>query len=195
MHRHAISKDEINTLPLKAYDGPTHVVDSDAKTAAAVRALAGEKVLGFDTETRPAFKRGESYPPSLIQLAAGGGVYLFQLKHIGSYKPLADILSSRKQLKAGVAVADDVKKIRELFHIEPSGFVDLAGLAAKAGIKNAGIRGLAALLFGYRISKQTKCSRWDVPALTDEQITYAATDAWACREIYFALTGILRGKK
>ena len=176
-------------LPLRSYTGSIHVVDSDTKMGAAVQALGSEKVLGFDTETRPAFKIGESYPPSLIQLAARDGVYIFQLRHIRSYEPLVDILGDHRRLKAGIAVADDIKKLRDLFPLEPSGFIELAGLAARAGIKHAGVRSLAALLFGCRISKGTKCSRWDAPALTRDQIVYAATDAWICREIYFALMG------
>jgi ribonuclease D len=161
---------------------------------AAAQSLVGEKILGFDTETRPAFKKGESYPPSLIQLAADDRVYVFQLKHIKSHDPIAGILKDKKVLKAGIAVDDDIKKLNDLFSLGSSGFVELADMAHRAGIKNAGIRGLAALLFGFRISKQTKCSRWDAPTLSCEQIVYAATDAWICRELYFALNGILHGK-
>ena len=156
---------------------------------AAVRSLGREKVLGFDTETRPAFKKGESYPPSLLQLAAGDGVYIFQIGRINSHKPLAGILADQNVLKTGIRVSDDIKKLNDVLPFEPSGFIELAGMAAKAGIKNAGIRGLAALLFGFRISKQTRCSRWDAPTLAHAQIVYAATDAWICREIYFALLG------
>lgn len=194
-HRHSISKDEINALPRKSYAGSIHVIDSDEKMGAAARALAGEKVLGFDTETRPAFRKGESYPPSLIQLAASDGVYVVQLRHLHCRKALAHILADKGILKVGIAVADDIKKLRTLFHFEPTGFVELAGLAAGAGLKNAGLRGLAALLFGYRVSKQTKISRWDAPKLMHAQIVYAATDAWICREIYFALLGRLAGKR
>ncbi|MFA6142050.1 MAG: 3'-5' exonuclease [Candidatus Omnitrophota bacterium] len=193
-HRHAISKNEINDLPCKTYTGSIHVIDSDSKMHSAVQSIASEKVLGFDTETRPAFKKGESYPPSVIQLAAFDRVYIFQLRHIKSYDPIAGILNDKKVLKAGVKVDDDIKKLSDLFPLGSSGFVELAGMAHKAGIKNAGVRGLAALLFGFRISKQTKCSRWDTQALTREQIIYAATDAWVCRELYFALQGILHGK-
>ena len=193
--RHAISKDEINALPLQSYTGSIHVIDSDKKVSAAVRVLSSEKVLGFDTETRPAFKRGESYLPSLIQLASSSEVYIFQLRHIKLYKPLAGILADKKVLKTGIAVSDDIKKLNNIFPFEPSGFIAMAGLAARAGIKNVGLRGLAALLLGFRISKQTQCSRWDVPKLVPAQIAYAATDAWMCRDIYFALLGILRKKK
>ena len=183
----AISKKEINVLPLKHYTGPIHLIDSDAKMIAAARSLGREKVLGFDTETRPAFKKGESYSPSLLQLAAADGVYIFQIGRINSHKALADILADRNVLKAGIGVAEDIRKLKDILPFEPSGFIGLAGMAAKSGIKNAGLRGLAALLFGFRISKQTQCSRWDAPALTRAQIVYAATDAWICREIYFAL--------
>lgn len=194
-HRNVISKDEINVLPLKSYTGSIHVIDSDAKMSAAVQVLGGEKILGFDTETRPAFKKGVSYPPSLIQLAASDGVYIFQLRHINSYEPLINILADKKVLRVGVAVNDDIGKLNNLFPLEPSGFIDLAGLTAKAGIKNAGLRGLAALLLGFRISKRMQCSRWDAPKLAPAQIVYAATDAWICRNIYFALLGILRKKR
>ena len=187
LERHSISKKEINALPLKHYTGAIHVIDSDAKMIAAARCLAREKVLGFDTETRPAFKKGESYSPSLLQLASGDGVYIFQIGRINSYEPLAGILADRNLLKAGIGVAEDIKKLKRILPFEPSGFIGLAGMAAKAGIKNAGLRGLAALLFGFRISKQTQCSRWDAPTLARAQIVYAATDAWICREIYFAL--------
>ena len=194
-HRHAIAKHDINALPLKSYTGPIHVIDADAKMGAAVRALAHEKVLGFDTETRPAFKKGESYSPSLVQLAAVDAVYIFQLQHIRSYEPLADILGNKDVVKTGIAIHDDIRKLKEVFSHGVEGFVELAHLAAGAGIKNAGVRGLAALLFGFRISKGTRCSPWNAPALTEQQIVYAATDAWICREIYFALVGKSHEKK
>ncbi len=186
-HKRSISKKEIRALPLRHYTGSIHVIDSDAKMEAAARSLGTEKVLGFDTETRPAFKKGEAYLPSLIQLAAGDGVYIFQIGRIDSHKPLAGILADRNVVKAGISVSDDIKKLKDALLFEPARFIELAGMAATAGIKNAGIRGLAALLFGFRISKQAQCSRWDAPALTHAQIVYAATDAWICREIYFAL--------
>ena len=195
IQKQVISKDEINALPLESYAGSICVIDSDAKMSAAVRALGQEKVLGFDTETRPAFKKGESYSPSLIQLASSSEVYIFQLRHIKLYEPLAGILADKKVLKVGVAVNDDITKLNALFPFEPSGFVELAGLAVRAGIKNAGLRGLAALLLGFRISKQMQCSRWDASKLVSAQITYAATDAWICRDIYLALLDLLRGKK
>jgi len=182
-----ISKQDISVLPIKKYPGPVHVIDSDEQMSEAVKALSGEKVLGFDTETRPAFKKGESYSPSLLQIAASGAVYLFRIAHIKSYEQLAGVLTDPAVLKTGISISDDLRKLNEVWPFTPAGFIELADMAAKRGIKNAGIRGLAALLFGFRISKQTRLSRWDAPHLEREQIIYAATDAWICREIYFAL--------
>lgn len=194
-HKHAIAKHEINLLPLKVFAGPIHVIDSDAKMGPAMCALRHEKVLGFDTETRPAFKAGESYPPAIVQLAASDAVYLFQLRHIRSYEPLAGILADAHIVKAGISVRDDIAKLKTVFSHGAAGFVELATLAAEAGIKNAGIRGLAALIFGFRISKQTKLSAWHAQTLTRPQLVYAATDAWICRELYFALQDIAHGKR
>ena len=171
------------------------MVDSDAKMHAAAQALVSEKVLGFDTETRPAFKVGESYPPALVQLAGSGGVYIFQLRSIASHGPLAGIMADKHVLKAGIAVRDDIIKLGTLFAFKPAEFIELADMSARLKIKNAGLRGLAALLFGFKISKHAKISRWDAPKLTHEQIVYAATDAWMCREIYFALQAMICGKK
>ena len=187
LHRHTISKDEINALPRRSYTGHIHVVDSDVKMHAAVQALGSEEVLGFDTETRPAFKVGESYPPALVQLAGSSSVYIFQLRYITSHGPLSGLLADKNVLKAGIAVRDDIIKLGTVFHFKPAGFIELADMGKRLGIKNAGLRGLAALLFGFKISKHVKISRWDAPKLTHEQIVYAATDAWICREIYFAL--------
>lgn len=195
MHKHAIAKHEINALPLTSYTGCIHLIDSDAKMGPAVCALAREKVLGFDTETRPAFRKGESYPPSLVQLAAADAVYIFQLCRVRSYTPIAAILSDHNIVKAGIAIRDDIKKLKSVFSHGDAGFVELADLAAGAGIKNAGIRGLAALLFGFRISKATKLSAWHATTLTQAQLAYAATDAWICRKIYFALLDVARGKR
>jgi ribonuclease D len=188
-HRHSISKDEMKVLPLRSYDGPIHLVDSDAKMHEAARELGHEKALGFDTETRPAFRSGESYPPSVVQLAGERAVYVFQLSHIRSRAQLAAIFADRAVPKAGVAIRDDIIKLNTVFHFKPGGFVELADLAAKKGLKSAGVRTLAGLLFGWRISKSAKISRWDAPRLTHDQVVYAATDAWICREIYFALAG------
>jgi ribonuclease D len=146
-----------------------------------------EKILGFDTETRACFKKGESYPPSLVQLAGESMVYVIQLSRLKDLNWFGRIFSDDQILKAGVSLAFDVRKLREMHEFEPAGFCELARLADRAGIKNNGLRGLSALVLGFRITKGAQRSDWSRPTLSSSQLLYAATDAWASRELYLKL--------
>jgi len=179
-----ITKEEINDLPLNAYEGPVTIVDNDEKLAMALQELKKEKILGFDTESRPSFKKGQTYPASLIQLGGQHQIWLFQINNFASLDALWDVLADEKIIKAGVAIADDIKKLQELQDFTPGGFVEIATLSTQAGILNTGLRSLAALLLGFRISKRAQVSNWARSTLSDIQIQYAATDAWVSRELY-----------
>ena len=179
-----ISKAEINALPLIAWEGEIRVVDSVASMQAVVEELKNETHLGFDTETRPTFKKGEYYPPALIQLATEKCVYLFRISKTNTLAPLLPVLESPDILKTGVAIKDDVKELRAMEDFEPGGFVEIANITAKLGYENRGLRALAGLLLGGRISKAAQVSNWARPELDQKQIRYAATDAWISREIY-----------
>jgi ribonuclease D len=179
-----ITKEEVNALPLKAYDGPVTIVDDDQKLAIALKELKRETVLGFDTESRPAFKKGQNYPASLIQLGGEHHIWLFQIQTLSNLDPLWRLLANRKVVKAGVAIADDIKKLQDLHTFRPGGFVEIADLTQKAGILNTGLRSLAGLLLGFRISKRAQVSNWAKSSLSEAQIQYAATDAWVSRELY-----------
>ena len=181
-----ITKAEINELPMKAYDGPIHLFNTEAEADEAAGKLLEETLLGFDTETRPAFRKGESYDPSLLQLANETDVYLFQIQQCGLTPNLIKILSSPDIIKAGVALERDVSELQALEPFPADGFVELATPAKSAGIKNLGLRGLTAILFGFRISKKEQVSNWARKELTESQQTYAATDAWLGRKIYQA---------
>ena len=185
--RISISKEKINTLPIFKYGGRIHVIRHDAQVAAAVKELRREHVLGFDIETRPAFRKGESYPPALVQLAGASVVYVFQLLSLRDLKWFHEIFSNAGIVKAGVSLAHDIKKLRERQEFQAAGFVELSELSDRAGIQNNGLRGLAAILLGIRISKGAQRSNWSRPDLSREQIVYAATDAYICREIYLRL--------
>ncbi|MBI9020566.1 MAG: 3'-5' exonuclease domain-containing protein 2 [Verrucomicrobia bacterium] len=185
-----ISKAEINQLPMKQYEGPIHLIRTPDEANLAAEKLKAEPLLGFDTETRPAFRVGESYLPSLLQLASEKEVFLFQIQQTGLTEGLRAVLSSPDIIKTGVSIRDDVSELRKIADFEPAGFLELATFAKKAHIKNLGLRGMAALLLGFRVSKREQVSNWARNDLTDSQITYAATDAWLGREIYLHMEKI-----
>lgn len=179
-----ITKAEINQLPMKQYTGPICLCRTPEEAEAAAKKLKKEPLLGFDTETRPAFRKGESYDPSLLQLATGSEVYLFQIQQTGLIPGLLEILASRDIIKAGVAIDRDVNELCDMAKFEPDGFVELADIAKEALIKNLGLRGLTAILFDFRISKKEQVSNWARKELSPSQQTYAATDAWLGHKIY-----------
>lgn len=185
----SISKEELNALPIRAYEGPTHLIHSPDQLPACIEALSKESLLGFDTETRPAFQRGVSYPPALIQLATADRVFVIQILLLKEIQPLLDILEDEKILKAGVAITDDLKQLREVYEFKPGGFIEIGTLAKGLEIKQTGLRSLAGMFLGFRISKKEQRSNWAKPDLTPSQVTYAATDAWVSREIYQNLVG------
>ena len=179
-----ITKAEINELPMRQYRGHIHLIRKPADVGPAVEVLSKERILGFDTETRPAFRKGERYDPSLIQLAARDSVYLFQITLTGLDDGLLTLLADPETLKAGVSIDRDISELRALRAFEPGGFVELATHAKAAGLKNLGLRGMAGLLLGFRISKREQRSNWSRQALSPGQLRYAATDAWLGRELY-----------
>lgn len=182
--RARLGKEEINLLPLGRWQGVTRLVRTAEEVRAAVACLSRESLLGFDTETRPAFRKGQKFSPSLLQLATGTEVFLFQLHHTGLPETFLAILTNPAIVKVGVALSFDLLKLQELQPFQPEGFVDLAVIARRSGINNHGLRGLAAAVCGVRISKSARTTNWANNDLTAQQIQYAATDAWIGREIY-----------
>ena len=174
---HSITKSEINELPLIAWEGKVEVLENIDQMQEAVDILKGEVVLGFDTETRPSFKKGEYYPPALIQIAN-------QNCKTNTFQSLLPILESEKIIKAGVGISDDVKQLNKLAQFSANGFIEISEITNKIGYKNRGLRALTGLLIGGRISKAAQISNWAKPQLDSKQILYAATDAWVSREIY-----------
>ena len=179
-----ISKAEINDLPLIQWDGAIEVLSTLEEMERAVAKLKDCSHLGFDTETRPTFKKGQYYPPALIQLASPDCVYLFRISITKTLDPILPLLESQDILKTGVAIKDDVKELRAMQEFNPGGFIEIADITQKLGYENRGLRALAGLLLGGRISKAAQVSNWARPELDRKQIRYAATDAWISREIY-----------
>lgn len=194
--RRDITPEEVNALAIRRYEGEVLLVATEADAARAAADFAQETVVGFDTETRPAFRVGVSYPPALVQVATARAVYLFQLQRGDHGAVLAALLDS-PTVKAGVGLADDLRQLRQVFHFESHGLVDLGIVARRHGIARSGVRTLAALFLGCRVPKGAKTSNWAHPRLTRQQVAYAATDAWVCRELYlrFEALGLLQREK
>ena len=181
----SLSKEEINLLPLRAWEGPVVLVQTEEALASALEDMWKEHVLGFDTETRPTFTKGKTCNPALIQLATADTAYLIQLTRLAFCDEIAEILASPRVLKVGVAIHDDMKALARIHPFQADGVVDLAAMARARGIQAQGLRTLSANLLGFRISKSAQCSNWENHELTPQQIKYAATDAWVGRELYF----------
>jgi len=179
-----ISREEMNQLPIRRYEGPVHVVARHSDLGHAMQDILQEGVVGFDTETRPAFRPGESYPPSLVQFATASAVYLLQVQQQDLLGAMAEVLSSEKIVKVGVSVTDDIRNLKKLFEFDERSVVDLGKVAKRHGLKQTGVRNLAGIFLGARIPKGAKTTNWAVRRLTPQQIAYAATDAWVCRELY-----------
>lgn len=179
-----MSRVEINSLPIYSYDGPIHLIRSTSELAAILPDLGREELLGLDTETQPNFHKGANNLPALLQLAGETTVWIFQLSLLGLPEELRAILSNCEIIKTGVAVDMDLQNLQRLGHYYPDSYTELATVAKEAGIRNHGLRGLAAVMLGYRISKGAQRSNWGAETLSEKQLRYAATDAWVGREIY-----------
>lgn len=179
-----ISRESLNELPIRRYEGPLRVVETRAEVELALEDMAASRVVGFDTETRPAFRVGESYLPSLVQFAAARAVYLFQVQQHDFSAAMREVFRSGSIVKAGVSVSDDLRGLKKLFEFDERAVVDLGHVAKRHGLKQSGVRNLAGMFLGMRIPKGAKTTNWAARRLTPQQITYAATDAWACRELY-----------
>ncbi|MFN3841133.1 MAG: 3'-5' exonuclease [Cyclobacteriaceae bacterium] len=184
----SIEHSEIQTLPLKAFEGKIVVVQESAKVARALDEIKEHAVAGFDTETRPAFVKGQRYNVALMQLALPDKTFLFRLQATGLTPELIDYLQNKEKLKVGLALRDDLAALQRLKRFKPDGFLELTHLTRQAGYQAESIKKLTALLLGFRISKNAQTSNWEAPTLTQKQLQYAATDAWVCLEMYKRLT-------
>lgn len=183
----SISSEEINSLPLKTFDGKTIVISDTLLLPKVVKEIEKHEVVGFDTETRPSFKRGQVYQVSLLQLAVPKKVFLIRVNQTGVTEDIARLFENKNIIKAGVGIRDDLKALQKLRPFDPAGFHDLSILAKAAGLQVESVKKLTALLLGFRISKSAQTSNWEAPAFTQKQIEYAATDAWVCLELYVKL--------
>ncbi|MCG8583004.1 MAG: 3'-5' exonuclease domain-containing protein 2 [Bacteroidales bacterium] len=182
-----ISKEELSQLPLKHFEGPVDVVEDENAVYNLVKELEQHKAIGFDTETKPSFRKGKINQVSLLQLATPDKVYLFRLNKTGFHPALADILSNPEIKKIGVGIRDDIKGLNRLAQFESAGFIEIQDHVKRVGIEDTSLKKLAGLVLNFRVSKRQRLSNWEAPHLSEGQVLYAATDAWVALELYYSL--------
>jgi ribonuclease D len=185
-----LTNKDLDKLPMVQFEKEIVVVDTAEKLQQAVEEMSTASQLGFDTETRPSFKRGVSYSVSLLQLSVDNKAWLIRLNKIGMTKDLTSLLESKEILKIGVAIRDDIKGLQKQLPFTPANFIDLQVVAKERGLEDFSLKKLAAHVMGVKISKRQRLSNWEADHLSLAQQRYAATDAWVSLQIY---KGLLAG--
>lgn len=184
MYTVSIDKQTVNQMPRVTFGGRIHIIDAVSRVKSAVAALRTAPIVGFDTETRPCFKRGERHNVALLQLSTHSDAFLFRVNKTGIPEPLKLFLEDRQCLKVGLSTNDDFRQLASLSDIHPAGFIELQELVKQYHIADMSLQKIYAILFQQKISKGQQLTNWEAPQLTAAQQTYAAIDAWACLHIY-----------
>lgn len=185
-----ITKEEINELTLKKYEGKVSVITSQEELYDALQHIREYDLFGFDTETKPAFRKGVKHLVALLQIAIPDMVYLIRLHHTGFTKGLSGIFGDERIEKVGISIRDDLKHLKQFseqqhnIEFDATNITELNDVAHGMGIEHAGVKKLTAIFLNFRVSKSQQTSNWENPELTEKQIRYAATDAWVCLEIH-----------
>ena len=189
MYKISILPEEIEKMPLGSFPGKIQVIDKNGiDFVRAIAYLGTQRVIGFDTETRPVFSPGQHHNHvALLQLSGAERAYLFRVGTMGMRKLLCAIMANPRILKVGAAVHDDVRGLQYYQKFEAKGFIDLQKIAYEWGIRDKSVKKLAANILGVKISKSQQLSNWEAEELSPAQQMYAATDAWVCREMYLKL--------
>lgn len=179
-----IDKSVVAEMPLTAFTGRIIVVQSASEAEKAVDYLSRQPIVGIDTETRPAFQKGQKYGVALLQISTPDTCFLFRLNMIGFPPSLRQLIHAEVPVKVGLSLRDDFQRLHRMGSFEQGGYVELQDYATRMGIEAQSLLKIFAILFGQKISKAQRLSNWEADVLTDAQKLYAATDAWACLKIY-----------
>ena len=179
-----ISKEEINEMPLVAFEGKIVVVSTLSEAEKACEFLCKQNIVGIDTETKPSFHKGVSHKVALLQVSTEDICFLFRLNIIGLCAPVKKFLSNRKTLKVGLSLHDDILSLHRRGDFRVGKFIDIQTIAPQFGIKDLSLQKIYANLFGKKISKGQRLSNWEADVFTEAQKKYAATDAWTCLNLY-----------
>lgn len=185
----SITPKEMEALDFASFPGKIYVIDSvGAEFNRAIAYLRSQKIVGFDTETRPTFSADQPrYGVALLQLSGPDKAFLFRINKMGVHRRLCNILASDKIIKVGAAIHDDIRGLQKQHDFIPSSFIDLQKIVCEWGIKDKSVKKMSAIILGFRVSKTQQLSNWEADRLSESQCKYAATDAWVCREMYLKL--------
>ena len=185
----SITPEQIEKLEYASFPGKIHVIDNvGAEFNRAIAYLRSQKIIGFDTETRPTFSPNQPrYGVALLQLSGPEKAFLFRVNNMGMHRRLCSLMANPKVIKVGAAIHDDIRGLQKLHDFKPTEFVDLQKIVSEWGIRDKSVKKMAAIILGIRISKTQQLSNWEADQLSDSQCKYAATDAWVCREMYLKL--------
>lgn len=170
-----------------SFPGKIHLIVNDQELARAAPALREAGELGFDTETRPSFRKGEVYQVALLQLATDDDAFLIRLHGLRAFDLLREVFENEAVLKVGAAIRDDLRQLQARFKFLPKNFVELQDVAKAKGLQNFGLKGMTEEVLGARLSKGPKLTNWEAPTLSEPQLHYAATDAWIGLHLHRAL--------
>ncbi len=167
-----------------SFTGKIHLIRSNAELDTALENLGSAKILGFDTETKPAYKKGQIFKVALLQLATENDAFLIRLHEISQFQKLTVLFENSDIIKTGVAIHDDIKALQKLFKFKAQSFVELQTLAKEKGLTKFGLKGMAEELLQGTVNKGSKMTNWERLTLTKDQLRYAATDAWIGLKLY-----------
>jgi ribonuclease D len=189
MYNESITPKEMENLEFASFPGKIYVIDSvGSEFNRAIAYLRSQKIIGFDTETRPTFSQDQPrYGVALLQLSGPDKAFLFRINKLGMHRRLCNLMASEKIVKVGAAIHDDIKGLQKKHDFVPASFVDLQKIVCEWGIRDKSVKKMAAIILGIRVSKTQQLSNWEAERLSESQARYAATDAWVCREMYLKL--------
>lgn len=189
MFSESITPKEMEKLEFASFPGKIYVIDSvGAEFNRAIAYLRSQKIIGFDTETRPTFSQDQPrYGVALLQLSGPDKAFLFRINRMGMHRRLCNLMASDKIIKVGAAIHDDIRGLQRRHDFQPAAFVDLQKIVCESGIRDKSVKKMAAIILGIRVSKTQQLSNWEAERLSESQCRYAATDAWVCREMYLKL--------
>lgn len=180
----SITKEKISSMPTVIFSGQISVIDTLEGATDAFKILKQQNIVGFDTETRPSFKKGRTNKVSLIQISTINHSFLFRINKLGFITELKDFIEDENIIKIGLSLKDDFSVLHKIAEFTPKGFIELQSLVKQYNIGDCSLQKIYAIIFNERISKSQRLSNWEAEELSHGQQAYASIDAWACLRIF-----------